>query len=132
MDAYIRRTYEPFKFLGRLMLVPLKVSKGTPVVTLTQTWEAEEPHRIAPTVVLRLGPVGLGIGWWLDSDVENLVDEEGVRREIEEAQAAYDAYVAVNGEIDRSEFDAIRKEIGTQGLDLDHEMALMQAHRVFE
>lgn len=127
------RTYEPFRFLGRFTVIPLRAAPGTSLVSFAPTWEVEAPYRYAPTFVFRL-PFGLalGIGWWLDTEVDDLTSEYAQRVEIEAANAAYDAYVAVNGNVDRGAWDAARAKIAALGLDPDEEMALMQAEGVFE
>lgn len=127
------RTYEPFKFLGRLFVVPLKVAKGVPPVTYAPTWEQEPPYRFGPTVVVRMPifRVAWGIGVWLDTHVDSLEAERLERAEIEEANAAYDAYVAVNGQVPREEWESARRFVAEQGLDPDEEMRAMQDMGIF-
>lgn len=135
MTTHIRRTYEPFeplRFLGRLMFVPLRVEKKTSLFSVTGTWEAEPPYRYATTRVVRL-PLrwAVGIGWWRDTQVVDLASEEEFRRELEAANAAFDAYQAVNGPTDRDTWDSARRKIAEMGLDPDEEMELMQQFNVF-
>ncbi len=127
------RTYEPFKFLGRFFVLPLHIRQGTPWVSLTQTWETEPPYRFAHTVVIKAAvlPFGVGLGWWLDTDVDNLEDEFMQNVESALGNSAYDAYVAVNGNVDRAQWDAARKRVAGQGLDLDDEMEVMQSLGIF-
>ena len=127
---YIRRTFEPLKFLGRLMFIPLRIEPGTPLVTLTSTHEAEEPFRYAPTVVVKAGPLpfGLGIGWWRDSGLQ----EAAERQEAGEDDIEYSRYVAVNGVVDKDDFQQARREVARMGLDPDEEMEYLQSQGLFE
>jgi hypothetical protein len=128
------RTYEPFKFLGKtpgkFMWVPLTVEPGTPFFSRTVTWEQEPPYRVAPTVVLHLGPLGIGLGWWRDSAVEDLLTEMDYRKKVEEAQARYDGFVAVYGPVDRDWYMSTRAHFDADGLDPDVEMYLMEEEAV--
>lgn len=128
--TFIHRTFEPFAFLGRLTFIPLRTTKGVPPVTFTATHEAEPPYRYAPTVVVRFWPftVGLGIGWWRDS---GWADAEA-RQEAGEEEAEYLRYTAVNGEVDKSEFQAARRQVAQLGLSPDEEMELLQRRGLFE
>jgi hypothetical protein len=123
---YIRRTYEPLKFLGRLFWVPLQVYAGTPAVSYAPTWE-DTGERWAPTVVVRVPftRLAIGLGVWLDVKPGSIV-------EIRDEDAEYDAYVAVNGAVPRDAWQAARRQIAAQGLDPDEEMEVMQAMGVFE
>lgn len=118
--------------LGRLFCVFLKVAKGSRVVSYAPTWEQDPPYRFGPTIVIRL-PFGraVGFGFWLRTDVGSLELAREERAEIESANAAYDAYVAVNGEVPREEWDEVRKQISGMGLDPEEEMAIMQEMGVF-
>jgi hypothetical protein len=121
----VRRIYEPFKFLGRFFWVPLRVEPGTPGFSLTVTWE-ESGEYFGPTAVVRipLTKVAIGVGVWFDppTDIQAVHDED----------AAFDAYVAVNGAVDKDSWRLARRKIAEQGLDPDEEMELMQAMGVFE
>lgn len=124
--TFSRRTYEPLKFLGRLFWVPLRTTSNASLASFTSSWDTEEA-RWGPTVVVRLPltPYAVGVGVWLD------VDPDSVQM-VEEEDAAYDTYVAVNGPVDREKWAVARAEIAALGLDPDEEMDLMQARGVFE
>ena len=128
-DQFIRRTYEPFKFLGRLTLIPLPIARGTRWITLTQTVEPEPPYRWAPTLVVKAGPFpfGIGIGWWLDTQVENLKKEFSERSVMEEVQAEYDRYQAVNGEIDFEDWVTAREAVLAHGGDPEDALEITMA-----
>ena len=124
-QPFIRRTYEPLKFLGRLFWVPLKVTKEAPLLSYAPTWESNG-ERWAPTIVFRIPfRFAIGVGVWLDVDPESIV-------EIRDEQAEYDAYAAVNGKVSFDTWQAARKKIAAQGLDPDEEMEIMQALGIFE
>lgn len=127
---YIHRTYEPFKFLSRLTLIPLRIARGTKMFTQTVTHEAEEPYRFAPTLVVKAGPLpfGIGIGWWLDGGLADAAD----RQEEGEEDIEYNRYVAVNGHVDREKWQTARRAVARQGLSPDEEMEVMQAMGIFE
>jgi hypothetical protein len=133
MDTFVNRTYEPLKFLGRLFWVPLFVRKGTPPVTYTATWEADGEYRWGPTLVVRvpLTHVAIGLGVWLDSDIDSLEDAEAIREQ-EQEDIAFDVYEAVNGPTDRDKWLEARQEIADMGLDPNEEMEMMQDRGVFE
>ena len=120
-----RRTYEPLKFLGRLFWVPLPTEPKTPPVSRTSTWE-NNGERWAPTVVVRIPFTrkAIGLGVWLDAPQDVMM--------VHEADAAYDAYQVVNGQVDRAEFDRIREHVAGMGLDPDAEMEMMQGMGLFE
>jgi hypothetical protein len=124
------RTYD----VGRLFFVPLRIPKGERWIARTHTWETDGDLRFAHTLVFKLGPLpfGFGIGWWQDTDIESMVSERQLRAEVERANAEYDAYVAVNGNVDRAQWAAARRAIARRGLDPDDEMEAMQALGVFE
>jgi hypothetical protein len=125
-NILIRRTYEPFKFLGRFFWVPLRVLAHTPAVSLSPTWQDSGEHW-SPTLVVRipLTKWAVGFGWWRDVP-------EGSIIEIHEDDAAYETYCAVNGAVSRPAWDTARRQIAAQGLDPDEEMELMQMMGVFE
>lgn len=124
-NMYVRRTYEPLKFLGRLFWVPMRVTPGTPPISYAPTWDADD-SRWGPTIIVRL-PFrwAIGLGVWLDYDRNNIVA-------VHQEDADYDTYVAVNGPVDRAKYDAARKIVAEQGLGPDEEMEAMQALGVFE
>lgn len=125
----IHRTYEPFRFLSRLTLIPLSVQPRTRLVSLTVTHEADPPWRWAPTLVVRLGPLrrALGIGWWLDSAVSSLQEEFQQRVAHEEIKAAYDRYVAVNGDISYDAWFEARETVLQNGRDPEDPMEILLA-----
>ena len=127
---YSRRTYEPLKFLGRLMFVPLSVNPRTRPISVTTTWEDSGDFRWAPTLVLRLplSYYAFGFGVWLDSRPEDQI----VVTEDEIANADYAAFEAVNGPTDREKYDIVRAQIASQGLDPGEEMELMQMLNVMD
>ncbi len=120
MTAYIRRTYEPLKFLGRLFWVPMHVDPHTPYASYAPTWEASG-ERWGPTVILRLpfSYRAIGLGLWLDYEPDSAVPVH-----VEDAE--FDRYCVVNGPVDRVLWASVRAEIAEMGLDPDEEMALMQ------
>lgn len=124
-NVYIRRTYEPLKFLGRFFWVPLTTAPHTPAVSYTPTWEAAGEHW-GPTLVFRLPLTrwAVGLGVWLDFKREHVP--------VRVVDAEYDAYVAVNGVVDRERWQTARAEIAALGLDPDEEMEHMQAMGIFE
>lgn len=117
------RTYEPLKFLGRFFWVPMTVAPHTEPVSYAATWE-DTGERWAPTIVTRipLTRLAIGVGIWLDAPPLMPISDD----------ADFDAYVAVNGSVDREEWQAAREEIADLGLDPDDEMAFMQAKGIFE
>lgn len=122
--TFIRRTYEPLKFLGRLFWVPLTVTPNVPLLSFTHTWEANGDFW-GPTAVARvpLTRFAIGLGVWLNPpDIPEIRDED----------AEYATYVAVNGRVPREQWQAARREIAARGLDPDEEMELMQTMGVFE
>lgn len=127
MDAYIRRTYEPLKFLGlgRPFWVPLRTTKGAPLISLAPTWE-ETGERFSVTLVVRapLTQFAIGVGYWRDVDPDSVV-------KIHTEDAEYDTYCAVNGPVPRDQWNAARLKIAGMGLDPDEEMELMQKMGVF-
>lgn len=144
---FTHRTFEPFKFLarfredlGRPFVVPLRATPGTSWLSHTTTWEVDGEFRYCPvTYVVRL-PIpflrpAIGFGWWEDSDVESLQLTAEHRAEIEEANLRYDAYVAVNGQIPREQYDAavqsLRDRVGAMHLDPEAEMQLLQEMGLF-
>lgn len=126
MTGFIHRTYEPLKFLGRLFWVPLRVLPNTKAVSYAPTWE-ESGERWGPTIVARipLTSYAIGLGVWLDVDPLDIVA-------IRDEDAEYAAYTAVNGPVDREEYDAARRYIASLGLDPDEEMEAMQALGLFQ
>ena len=126
---YVHQTHD----LWRFFWVGMKVAPKTRFVSYTHTWEADGQYRWAPTLVVRIPFTrqALGFGVWLDSGVESLQLTAEQRKEIEEANALYAAYVAVNGHVERQEFDQARAAIAHLGLDPDEEMAMMQEEGVF-
>jgi hypothetical protein len=123
-EASYNRTYEPFKFAARLFFVPLIAAPNTPAISYAPTWEDTGEHW-GPTLVARLPftRLAIGVGVWLNSpEIVPIRDED----------AEYDAYVAVNGNVDKEAWRAAREEIAALGLDPDEEMALMQQKGVFE
>lgn len=125
----IRRTFEPFKFLGygHLMWVPLRVAKGTPWRSLSHTWETNG-ERMAITYVFRL-PIpwlrpALGFGMWQHVHREEIVP-------VRDGDIEYNAYCAVNGAVSREDWDKARRVVAAQGLDPDEEMEIMQAMGIF-
>jgi hypothetical protein len=123
--VYIRRTFEPLKFLGRLFLVPLRADPKVKAVSYAPTWEANGEHW-GPTLIFHIPrtPFALGVGIWLDAPEEIVA--------VQEEDAEYDAYVAVNGPVSRAEWSAARKSIAAMGLDPSEEMELMQNLGIFE
>lgn len=118
------RTYEPLKFLGRLFWVPMTVAPHTKYLSYNPTWE-DTGERWAPTLVTRipLTRLAIGVGVWLAAPPIVPIHED---------DADYDAYVAVNGQVDRGQWQAAREEVAELGLDPDEEMAYMQAKGIFE
>jgi hypothetical protein len=124
-NLYVRRTYEPLKFLGRLFWVPMKVAPQTPLVSYAPTWEADG-SRWGPTLVVRLPfRYAVGLGVWLDMDAGDVIPVH-----VEDAE--YEMYQAINGYIPREKWQAARRKISEMGLDPDDEMELMQMIGVFE
>lgn len=123
---FIRRTYEPLKFLGRLFWVPMQIHPETSLVSYAPTWDAED-SRWGPTLIFRfpLTQWGFGVGIWLDHDRNSIVA-------VHEEDIAYDTFVAVNGPIDRARYDAARKTVAAQGMDPDQEMEAMQMLGIME
>ena len=124
------KTYD----LGRFWVAPLTVAPRTPTISFSHTWEIEPPHRFARTVVVRTFPFirgGIAFGWWQDTDIEDLETERQNRLSIEAANAAYDAYCAVNGEVQRDKWDEARRKIAEMNLDYEDEMAYMQNLGIF-
>lgn len=128
------RTFEPLKFLGRFFFIPLRMGPNAPLVSVTPSWEMEPPHRFSPTLVVRLPRLlwGVGFGWWRDTEVVNVDEEKQARQEIEAANAAYDAYVKVNGNVPRDVWDEARQQIANLELTPDEEMECMQNLGIFE
>lgn len=137
---HLMRTYEPFG--GRLFFQPLKVAKGTRPVTLSHTWETDEPFRFSPwtvvtripffrffpwTVVIRIPFRAVAFGWWRDTPVQSLPEERAEHQKKEREEAEFDAYRVVNGDVSRDEWDTARRIIADRGLDPDDEMEIMQA-----
>lgn len=124
-EPVYNRTYEPFKFMGRLFFVPLTVAPRTSAVSYAPTWEDTGEHW-GPTLVARVPftRFALGVGVWLDApqSIPMIRDDD----------AEYDAYVAVNGMVDREQWQQAREEIAAMGLDPNEEMELMQARGIFE
>lgn len=121
---HYHRTYEPLGFMGRIFFVPLTTAPKTKHLSYSPTWQDTGEHW-GPTVVLRLPftRFALGVGVWLKAPTI-------VPIHIEDAE--YDAYVAVNGPVDREQWQQAREEIAALGLDPDEEMGLMQAKGIFE
>jgi hypothetical protein len=118
------RTYEPLGFMGRIFFVPMIAAPGTKHLSYNPTWQDTGEHW-GPTLVGRIPftRFALGVGVWLRApQIVPIRDED----------AEYDAYVAVNGKVDRDVWLAARAEIAALGLDPDEEMALMQQRGVFE
>lgn len=126
MNLYIRRTYEPLKFLGRFFWVPLHVLPHTPALSVAPTWQ-EEGEQWSPTVVVRIPLTrwAVGFGWWRDVVTEEII-------EVHEDDALFDAYCAVNGDVERETWDEARAKIASLGLGWDEEMELMQEMGVFK
>lgn len=124
-EPIYRRTYEPFKFMGRLFFVPLTTAPDTDYLSYAPTWEDSGEHW-GPTIVVRIPFTrrAIGVGVWLDSPKDIPM--------VRELDAEYDAYVAVNGKVDRDAWQYARDQIAAQGLDPSEEMGLMQAYGVFE
>jgi hypothetical protein len=118
------RTYEPFKFLGRLFFVPMTAAPRTKHLSYNPTWEDTGEHW-GPTIVGRIPftRFALGVGVWLDAPPIVPIHTE---------DAEFDAYVAVNGQVDRGAWQAAREEIADLGLDPDEEWALLQQRGLHE
>lgn len=127
------RSYEPFKFLSRLFFIPLRVEPGVWPVTRTYSHEVDNQYRVGPTVVVRL-PFhwGIGIGWWMDTDIDGSEQWRLEQEARAQEQAAYDAFTAVNGPVDPVTWTKVRKLVAAQGLDWDEELLVMQQLGVFE
>lgn len=125
-DLPIHRTYEPLKFLGRLFWTPLRTTPDATHLSHTVSWDVDQ-SRWAPTVVVRVPFTrwAVGVGVWLDFDPSTL-------NVVEEEDAAYDTYVAVNGPVDRDAWRAAREEIADLGLDPEDEVAVLQSRGLFE
>jgi hypothetical protein len=119
------RTYEPLKFLGRLFWTPIPADPATPRVSYAASWQ-DNGQYWAPTVIARVPFTrwAVGVGVWLDADP----DAEMVH----EDDAEYDAYAAVNGNVNRDAWQAAREEVAKLGLDPDAEMEYLQAQGLFE
>lgn len=103
------KTYE-FSRIGlpRLFVTFPRLGWADPPVFRTHSWETDPPHRFAPTVLgfyLLPLPRAIAFGWWHDTEVESLTLELKNRMEIEAANAAYDRWVLVHGDLDRDEFE---------------------------
>jgi hypothetical protein len=123
-EPHYWRTYEPFGFMGRLFFVPMTAAPKTKHLSYNPTWQDTGEHW-GPTLVGRIPftRFALGVRIWLNAPpVVPIRDED----------AEYDAYVAVNGNVDRDAWQAAREQIAAQGLDPDEEMGLMQQMGVFE
>lgn len=132
------KTFE-FSCIGlpRLFITFPRIGWLDPPVFRTHSWEVEPPHRFAPSVIgfyLLPLPRAIAFGWWHDTDVEGMVEEQQLRLEIEEANAAYDRHVMLYGDTDLTpeQFQSARKAVASRGLDPDDEMELMQALGVFD
>lgn len=125
------RTYEFLKWtriphLHRPFLTVLPVAPKTSYFSYAPTWEDTGEHW-GPTLVARVPFTrkAVGVGVWLDVDPDDVVT-------VHTEDAEYDAYVAVNGPVDRGQWRQARQEIAALGLDPSEEMELMQAKGVFE
>src|SRR5687767_958417 len=96
-EPVYNRTYEPFKFMSRLFFVPLTVAPRTAAVSYAPTWEDTGEHW-GPTLVARIPFTrrAIGVGVWLDAPP--VVP-------IRDLDAEYDAYVAVNGNVPREQWE---------------------------
>jgi hypothetical protein len=124
------RTYEFLKWTGlrgldRPFVVPMKAAPKTKFLSYNPTWEDTGEHW-GPTLVARIPFTNraIGLGVWLNADASALIP-------VHDTDAEYDAYVAVNGPVDRDVWDAGRAEIAALGLDPNEEMELMQAKGIF-
>lgn len=128
MDIY-RRTYEPLKFtrtpLGRLFWVPLPVTSHTRAVSYSATWE-DTGNRWGPTLVTRIPFTrwAVGLGVWLNAPQDVMM--------VHEADAEFDAYVAVNGGVSREDWNKARETVASMDLDPSDEMEIMQSLGLFE
>lgn len=100
---------------------------------LDHTWEMTPPYRFSRSLVVRIWPlpVGLVFGWWRDSDVQSKTEAFVASEEAANEQLAFDAYVVVNGPVDRERWQEARREIAGENLDPEEEMARMQEAGVF-
>ena len=118
------RAYEPLQFLGRLFVVPMTAAPKTKHLSYAPTWQDTGEHW-GPTVVARIPftRFALGVGVWLDAPPVTPIHIE---------DAEFDAYVAVNGQVDRDAWQQAREEIADLGLDPDEEWALLQSKGLHE
>lgn len=123
-EPHYWRTYEPFRFAGRLFFVPMTAAPHTKFLSYAPTWQDTGEHW-GPTLVARVPftRLAIGVGVWL-----NAPPIVPIRNE----DAEFDAYVAVNGNVDRDAWQRAREEVAAMGLDPDDEMEIMQAKGVFE
>lgn len=127
--TYARRTYEPLQFLGkapgRLFWVPMRTTAGVKKVTVAPTWE-ENGERWARTLVLRIPFTrwAIGFGIWRDAPSEIVA--------VHDEDAEYATYAAVNGHVDREQWQRAREYVAAQGLDPDEEMEMLQMLGIFE
>lgn len=127
--TYAKRTYEPLQFLGktpgRLFWVPLRTTPGVNKVSLDHTWE-ENGNRWARTLILRIPFTRWAIGFGVWQDVTEEITA------VHDEDAEYATYVAVNGPVDREEWQRARQYVARQGLDPDEEMEMMQMLGIFK
>lgn len=116
--------------LGRLFWVSLTVAPRTRWISLSHTWEVEEPYRVSPaTLVIRYSKdKAIGLGWWTVSAVRSWDAHEEERGEIEEDDIRYAAYVAICGPVSREDYDravsVVRED--NPALDEESERAVLQ------
>lgn len=119
--------------LGRLFVHWLPHILSRSPVTVDHSWEVEHPYRFSRSLVFRLWPLNVGfvVGWWQDSDVEDMDQEFEETVDSAEETADFAAYTAVNGTVDKRQWSQARRRIAGLGLEPEEEMAAMQMAGVF-
>lgn len=127
------RTFEPFAFLARLFFVFLRdVGNEAPWWGRDGAQEADGLYRHGPFVFLRLpGHVIIGVGVWLDSDIETM---EAERRANEDRMAdaiGYDTLTKIGTVLTPEQYAAARRRVAAQGLDYEEELLVLQTLGLF-